>query len=125
SGDCNDKYTFSFSDTTSTAKVQSWDFNGDTYLTDQNPITYTFPQTGEKRFMVTTTLRDTATNVLFERKVRVVVVDEKADFVADKENICKGVVVNFQTKGIDSSHIAKYTWDFGDSTARRIINNTT
>src|SRR5690606_7978658 len=51
-------------------------------------------------------------------------VDEKANFDPDVLNICKGLTVKFNTIGIDSSNISKYTWDFGDSTARKVINNT-
>ena len=58
-------------------------------------------------------------------KKRVIIIDEKADFVPDKTDICNNGLVNFITVGMDSSKIKTYTWDFGDSTARLVIDNLT
>ncbi|MBK8807882.1 MAG: hypothetical protein IPO21_15050 [Bacteroidales bacterium] len=38
-------------------------------------------------------------------------------------DICKHINVDFSTFGIDSSFIATYEWDFGDSTEREVIDN--
>ncbi len=121
---CDGRYTFTFRDTVQSAEIISWDFDGDLIAGNTNPITYTFPDDqGKKRFLVTSVALNPETSEIYENKIRVVVVDEKADFVADKENICKGLEVRFATLDIDSSHIVSYTWDFGDSSARKIIDN--
>lgn len=96
-------------------------------ISTQNPITYTFPDNiGKKQFLVTVKLKDPATTEdTIIRRIMAAVVDEKADYDIDVTDICKGLPVSFTTIGIDSSNIATYIWDFGDSTARQVIDNAT
>jgi len=120
---CDKKYSFVFQDTLSSARVISWKFGDQVVNTTVDSIAYTFPKNGQKKFYVTSTLRDLVTNSLIEHTIRVLIVDEKANFAVDKSNICKDITVNFRTLGIDSSNIATFTWDFGDSTSRVVIDN--
>ena len=119
---CDKKYSFSFEDTTKNATVISWDFDGTTINSSQNPISYTFPQNGKKKFIVTVKLKENGSGDEIEHKIRVDIVDEKAAFLSDKTSICKNIPINFKTLGIDSSHIVRYIWDFGDSTRQTIEN---
>ena len=121
---CDDKYTFTFHDTTSNVTVESWNFAGDLIVTNQNPITYTFPDMGIKRFLVTATLRENPPGTaIIEHKINVRVVDEKANYRLDRSDICKGLDIGFETIDIDSSNIRNYIWDFGADIPRRVIDN--
>ena len=122
SRDCSKKYSFLLEDTTHDATVVSWDFDGDTKVTSQNPIPYTFPQDGRKAFLVTVNLVDNITHDPIVHKIGVNIMDQKANFVPSKLFICKDISIAFATKGIDSTLIVRYTWDFGDST-KAVIEN--
>lgn len=122
---CADKYIITFTDTVSNSQTLSWDFGDGSplYTTPPlSPVTHTFP-TAAKKYVVTVTRRNTLTNVTSSAQVRVVIIDEKANFIPSITDICRNKTVNFATNGIDSSNINKYTWDFGDGTARYTINN--
>lgn len=120
---CNKKRSFIFEDTLSSATLISWNFDGVIVSTSANPYSYTFPSNGKKRFLVTSRMRDNSTGTIIEHVIRVVVLDEKAKFKPSIMNVCKDVNVNFNPIDIDSSLVWKYTWDFGDSSARITINN--
>jgi gliding motility-associated-like protein len=122
---CNDKYTITFTDTLSNTVPVSWNFGDGSplYTTPPlNPVTHTFPATATK-YVVTLTRKDTITGNVTNGQVRMIIIDEHANFAPDITDICNNKTVNFHTIGIDSSHINKYTWDFGDGTPRYIINN--
>lgn len=122
---CTDKYTLTFTDTLSNTVPLSWDFGDGSPLyttTPLNPVTHTFPATATK-YIVEVTRKDTLTGDVTSGRVRVVIIDEHANFAPDVTDICNNKTVNFRTTGIDSSLIKKYTWDFGDSTPRYTINN--
>ncbi len=121
---CANKYEVTFTDTVSNTIVTSWDF-GDGIIVNTgtlNPITHTYspPKT---TYLVTVTRVDTITNIVSTGQKNVIIIDEKANFVADITDICQNKSVNFATISIDSSKIKTYTWDFGDGTPRFVINN--
>lgn len=122
---CSDRYTFTFENTIPNSTVISWDFEGTLIVTDQNPITYTFPDNlGKKEWIVTANVQENTPGApIVEYKTGVLIVDEKANYTIDNTDICKNVEVNFKTLGIDSTLIKTYTWDFGDSTERLEIDN--
>ncbi|UII32048.1 PKD domain-containing protein [Fulvivirga ulvae] len=124
---CSDRYTFTFENTIPNSTVISWDFEGTLMVTNQNPITYTFPDNlGKKEWIVTARVQENVTGApIVEYKTGVLIVDERADYSIDNTDICKNVEVNFKTLGIDSTLIKTYTWDFGDSTGRLEIDNET
>ena len=122
---CTDKYTLTFTDTVINSAPVSWDFGDGSplYTTPPlNPVTHTFPATTTK-YVVEIIRQDTLTGIVTSGRVRVIIIDEHANFTPDVTDICNNKSVNFSTIGIDSSHINKYTWDFGDSTPRYTINN--
>ncbi len=122
---CLDKYTILFTDTIPNSTIISWDFGDGTPLVTTgvlNPISHTFPTT-QKVYIVKVTRRDNATGVETSSEKRIKIIDEKADFLPDIFDICKDKNVKFNTIGIDSSLIKKYTWDFGDGTPRFTIDN--
>jgi gliding motility-associated-like protein len=122
---CDDKYTIIFTDTVANSTVISWDFGDGSPLVTTgllNPIVHTFPTT-QKVYIVKITRSDNATGVVTSSEKRIIIIDEKANFLPDRFDICKGIRVNFKTSGIDSSLIRKYTWDYGDGTPRFVINN--
>ncbi len=105
--------------------VVSWDFGDGSPLLNTgilNPVTYTFSPP-QKAYIVTVVRLDTLTNQIDTGKKRVIIIDEKANFTPDKTDICTNGLVNFYPFGNDSSKIKTYTWDFGDSTGRFIIDN--
>ena len=121
--DCNQKYSFVFRDTTLNATIISWTMDGVTLNNTSNPISYTFPNpTTKKKFVVSVKLKDGFGNSL-EHGVRVVVINEKANFEEDKMEFCKNTLVKFKTIGIDSTQINKYYWDYGDYSKKDTIHN--
>lgn len=122
---CTDKYTITFTDTVTNARDISWDFGDGSPLYTQiplNPVVHTFPVTA-KKYIVTLTREDMITHQISTAQLRAIIIDEKAKFSPDITDICKNKTVNFITAGIDSSHIRKYTWDFGDGVPRYTIDN--
>lgn len=122
---CADKYSVTFTDTVKNSKTLKWEFgDGVTVSTGVlSPITHNYNPGGGKIYTVTITRQDIFTNTITSSTKRIIIIDEKADFVPDITNICKSMQVNFKTLGIDSSKIKKYTWDYGDQTARNVIDN--
>lgn len=122
---CSDKYTLTLTDTLSNTVPLSWDFGDGSplYTTPPlNPVAHTFPTTATK-YVVELTRKDTLTGNVTSGRVRVIIIDEHANFAPDITDICNNKTVNFHTIGIDSSLINNYTWDFGDGTPRHTINN--
>jgi gliding motility-associated-like protein len=122
---CANKYEILFTDTIPNTIVTSWDFGDGTPLVTTgilNPISHTFigPQ---KIFIVTVVRLDTITNIVSSSQKRVIIIDEKANFIPNLFDICKDKNVLFNTIDIDSSLIRTYTWDYGDGTPRFLINN--
>ncbi|RYE18721.1 MAG: PKD domain-containing protein, partial [Sphingobacteriales bacterium] len=113
-------------DTVSNTIVVSWDFGDGTIVNTGvlNPITHTYSPP-QKVYLVTVTRLDTITGITSTGQKNVIIIDEKANFVPSITDICQNTRVNFNTIGIDSSKIRRYTWDFGDGTPRFIINNQT
>jgi gliding motility-associated-like protein len=124
---CTDKYTVTFTDTvTADKKTISWNFgdgspwyNGPPPL---NPVTHTYSPP-QKDYIVSIVRLDTITGLTDTARKRVIIIDEKANFVPNVTDICNNGRVFFSTIGIDSSKIRLYTWDFGDGTPRQVINN--
>ena len=122
---CADKYNVTFTDTVKNSKTLKWDFGDGTVVNTGvlNPITHAYNPLDGKIFTVTITRQNTITNVITSAQKRIIIIDEKANFIPDIKDICKGMQVNFKTIGIDSSRIKKYTWDYGDLTPRNVIDN--
>jgi gliding motility-associated-like protein len=122
---CADKYTISFTDTVSNSTTLSWDFGDGTPILNTgilNPVTHTYTPP-QKVYVVTVTRQDNFTGVITSSQKRIIIIDEKANFIPNLFDICKDKNVFFKTIGIDSSLIKKYTWDFGDATPRLVLNN--
>jgi gliding motility-associated-like protein len=124
---CTNKYTVTLTDTVTGNRVtEAWDFgDGSPWYTTPplNPVTHTYSPP-QKEYIVSIARLDTVTGIRDTASKRVIIIDEKANFVPDRTDICSNRTVNFATIGIDSSKISLYTWNFGDGTAPQVINNT-
>lgn len=122
--DCSDPYTMILEDTTEHATLLRWEREGQVFGENQNPVTHTFPdEENQYKYVVSSVLLNDTTQDTITHQVRVIIVDEEAAFSTDRNDICRGLEVNFTTLDIDSSLIASYTWDYGDSTDREVIDN--
>ncbi len=126
---CTNKYTITFTDTIkNNTIVTSWRFgDGNAIYTGPllNPVTYTFTPP-VKEYIVTVFRLDTITNIQDSAKKRVIIIDEKANFVpTSSPTICPNRYVYFTPTGIDSTKINIYEWDYGDGKPRDIYNNQT
>ncbi len=122
---CADKYTINFTDTVANTTVLSWDFGDGSPILNTgilNPVQYIYTPP-QKVYVVTVTRQDNITGVITNSQKRIIIIDEKANFIPNLFDICKDKNVLFKTIGIDSSLIKKYIWDFGDATPRQVINN--
>lgn len=122
---CSNKYTVEFTNEEADTEVISWDFGDGSPLLNMPPIetvTHTFPTTS-KQYIVTVTRRHIPSGNIYEAKKRVIIIDEKADFTPDFTDICAGKTVQFTPQNINPASIATYTWDFGDGSTPRVINN--
>lgn len=122
---CADRYSVTFTDTVKNSQTLQWDFGDGSIINTGvlNPVTHNYNAAGGKIYTVTITRKNTVTNAITSSQKRIIIIDEKANFIPDKKDICKSMQVNFKTIGIDSSKIKKYTWDYGDQTARNVIDN--
>jgi gliding motility-associated-like protein len=121
---CANKYGVTFTDTVRNTVVQSWDFGDGTTATipPLNPISHQYSPP-QKEYYVTVIRLDTISGLLDTGTKKVVIIDEKANFIPSILDICANIRVNFTTIGIDSSKINRYTWNFGDGSPVQIINN--
>lgn len=122
---CTDKYTVTFTNTEPDTEVLSWNFGDGSPLYNTAPlenVTHSFPNTG-KEYIVTITRRHIPSGQVYDAQKRVIIIDEKADFEPDLTDICAGKTVQFTPRNINAANISTYTWDFGDGSTPRVINN--
>lgn len=109
---CVDKYNRDFVDQSIGAEGWFWNFGDGNTSSAQNP-SHTFTVPGSYTVSLTIT-NGTCSNSIVQT---IKVVDEKADFNADKTEFCKGTAANFTTININTANVAVWQWDFGDGTS--------
>ncbi len=121
---CENKYKVTLTDTVNNKKVLSWDFGDGTVKNTGtlNPVTHTFPSSKEE-YTVTVKRKDLTTGKISTNTKDVILIDEKASFQPDLSAFCRESKAGFHTKGIDSSKIKTYIWNFGDGSPLVKINN--
>ena len=109
SSGCGSRFTRKFIDKSIGALRWYWQFGDGSTSNDQNPVhTYSVPGA----YTVTLTVsNDTCEHTIAKE---VIVIAERADFVASDSIICKNVAVDFVTKNLRTANIASYWWSFGD-----------
>lgn len=111
-GDCNNKFTKTFVDTSVGATSWFWNFGDGTTSTQRNNI-HTYIATGT--YSVTLTVsNDTCSHSVIHA---VSVIDEKAVFATPDTIICRNQAATFTSVNINRSNIASWYWNFGDGTA--------
>lgn len=109
SSGCGAPYTRKFIDRSVGATQWFWDFGDGNTSAQQNPIhTYTSPGTYTVHLLVK---NDTCEH---ETLREVYIIAETPDFTASDTIVCKGAIVTFQTRNMNTNNIAVHTWSFGD-----------
>lgn len=119
---CTDKYKIEFEDASPNYTFVSWNFGDGSPNSTSNPATHTFPDS-QKEWLVKLTRRNNTSNQVETVSKTILIVDEKAAFTVSTLNTCTNVNIQFTTKDIDPTNIKRYTWDWGDGSPRRVINN--
>lgn len=113
SSGCGDPFTRRFIDQSIGATSWQWDFGDGNTSTLQNPM-HTYAAAGS--YTVQLVVRNDTCEHVTRRQVDVIA--EVADFVASDTVICKGSIVTFQTRNVNTANIASHTWSFGDGVVR-------
>lgn len=109
-GDCERRYTKTFSDRSIGATSWYWNFGDGTTSTQQNPVhTYT----GKGAYQVTLWVSNGTCQ--HSTYMTIMVVDEKAAFTGDSV-ACRNATVSFGATNINAAYIALWQWNFGDGT---------
>ncbi|HYF30311.1 MAG TPA: PKD domain-containing protein [Chitinophagaceae bacterium] len=109
SSGCTDPFTRKFIDRSIGALTWHWDFGDGNTSNQQNPVhTYSAPGA----YMVQLTVRNDTCEHITQRQIHIIA--EVPDFVASDTVICKGSVVTFSTRNINTAHISMHSWSFGD-----------
>ena len=115
---CINKKEVYFKDSSITPETWLWDFGDGVTSTEQNP-THVFENYRNYLVKLTTT-SGPCTNT---DSVKVHIINETADFIAQKTTVCRTQRLIFFTNYKDN--IAKYVWDFGDGIIDSILVNDT
>lgn len=109
--DCSDKYTKTFVDGSLGAKTWFWEFGDGGTSSLQNP-THIYAKTGTYSAKLTVT-NGSCMHYLVKT---VLVIDEKADFIASDSTVCRNGTVSFNSLGANAANLAIWYWNFGDGT---------
>lgn len=114
---CDNRYTRYFRDESLGAASWTWDFGDGNTSVLQNPVhTYAAPGL----YTVRLTVRNDTCEHQTTRAVRIIA--ETPDFTASDTVVCKGSVINFETKNMNVANISSFNWDFGDGIAQQAGN---
>ena len=103
-----------FTDHSIGADKWQWDFGDGTTSALQNPPIHTYADTGT--YQVTLTVTNFITGCSYTQPQTVIIVIEKADFIAGDTTICTGSSVDFQARNMNAANVSSYYWKFGDGT---------
>lgn len=109
SAGCLDPFTRKFIDRSIGATSWFWEFGDGNTSVQQNP-THTYAAPGS--YMIRLTVKNDTCEHSTQRQVNII--SEKPDFEASDTVICKGSIVTFRTRGVNTVNIASHTWTFGD-----------
>ncbi|HEV7454967.1 MAG TPA: PKD domain-containing protein, partial [Candidatus Saccharimonadales bacterium] len=109
SSGCSDPFTRKFIDQSIGATSWYWEF-GDGNTSTQRSPTHSYAAPG--LYTVQLVVRNDTCEHLTLRQVYII--SEVPDFTASDTVVCKGEVINFQTRNVNTANISSYTWNFGD-----------
>ena len=119
--DCLNRLRFQFTDLSIGALTWEWDFgDGSPFDNTQNPV-HIYPTLGTYAVRLVVTNAGCADTTI----VPVYALDERANFTADQNILCKIATVNFSPTGFTTANIVSYTWDFGDGNTATVTTPTT
>ena len=110
--DCSIPKQREFVDNSIGADTWQWDFGDGTSSTLQNPPIHIYADTGT--YNVTLTVSNFITGCSHNQTQTVIIVIEKADFIASDTSVCTGSGVDFQAININAANVSTYYWKFGD-----------
>ena len=96
------------------ADTWNWDFGDGTTSTVQNPGIHTYA--GPGTYYVTLVVTNFKTGCSHGQTQTIIILNEKADFVAGDTIICRGSSVNIKAINMNAANISSYYWNFGDGT---------
>ncbi|MEP6615472.1 MAG: PKD domain-containing protein [Ginsengibacter sp.] len=109
--DCDNPFIKDFTDQSIGADTWEWDFGDQTASSSQSPV-HVYAAQGN--YFVKLKVTNKTTGCAYTKTEIVPVINDKADFVASANSICKGSTISFQTQNINPANIADYHWKFGD-----------
>jgi gliding motility-associated-like protein len=108
--DCSNKRTMQFLDSSINAATWFWDFGDGTTSTVKSPL-HTFPNEGEYNVSLTVT-NDGCT---FTKEMKILIVNEKAEYTINPGVVCRGSVATFTARqSVPDYAVGRYQWDFGN-----------
>lgn len=110
---CSDPFSRTFTNRSIAAETSSWDF-GDGQTSSELSPKHVFERPGI--YTVSLTVTNSQTGCSSTMIKHVIVVNEKAMFVASDTLICKGTPISFNTINLNIDNIILYNWNFGDGT---------
>ena len=109
--ECINPMIQTFTDKSIGADEWNWDFGDGFTSTLQSPV-HTYATTGN--FTVTLLVRNHTTGCEYLKSNPVIIVVERAAFIASDSVICKNSPMNFTATGNNAGNITSYDWNFGD-----------
>ncbi|HEX6181153.1 MAG TPA: PKD domain-containing protein, partial [Chitinophagaceae bacterium] len=109
SSGCLNPYQRKFIDMSIGASSWFWNFGDGNTSTAQNP-THTYSAPGA--YIVQLVVKNDTCEHTTQQQINVIA--EIPDFEASDTVVCKGSIVTFKTRGINTANIASHIWSFGD-----------
>lgn len=103
---CDQPLRREFMDRSIAATSWQWDFGDGSTSTNQNPV-HQYAAPG--RYLVKLTVWNKTCKDDIEKQV--VVMDEKADFTASAQEVCKGTVITFNAVNSNPQNVQAYDWN--------------
>ncbi len=115
--ECTDPYNFVFTNYSISPANWAWDFGDGTQSTVKDPV---HRYTNKGTYLVKLTVTNGACT--HTAAYGALVVEEKANFTADKTSVCKGDSISLKATGFNAVEVIGYRWltDAGIDTARNI-----
>ena len=109
SSGCVSPFTRHFIDMSIGATQWYWDF-GDGNTSTQTSPTHIYTAPGS--YLVQLVVKNDTCEHATQRQINIIA--EVPDFTASDTVVCKGSIVTFTTRGVNTANIASHTWNFGD-----------
>jgi gliding motility-associated-like protein len=109
---CIDKYKRDFVDNSIGATSWLWNFGDGNTSSLQNPL-HVYNALGT--YTVSLTVSNGVCTHSTQQAINIV--NEKANFIADNDTVCKNSPVNFSSININAANISTWQWNFGDGSS--------